>query len=238
MSSEQSTTISMSRADARGPVGALPAISVSAAIIAAAGSVRGGGGGSGAFLISRMPRSSGRAGRHCPTEVAKPKANKKERTVPTFSNYSVTIPMSKVEAAKFRSKKRERTITFQYTSVTSSRPVVNAMTGSPYPFNMGSKDMFRCYMITTALHPPKTRPRKLTSRRLRGKHLAQSTPDQDTAKYEKELVRLCYDSPDQYEEHTGWKASPESIRKWEEVQHEIATGCLESNGRTYLLNKL
>ena len=99
--------------------------------------------------------------------------------------------------------------------------------------------MFRCYMATTTVHPPKTRPRRLTGPRfLRGKHLAQSTPDQNTSKDEKELVRLCYDSPDQYEGHTGWKASPESIRKWEEVQHEIATGCVESNGRTYLLNKL
>ena len=105
MSSKHST-VSMSNADARYPVEALPvnsrAAAVSAARILAAGSVSGGGGGgSGAFLVSKMTCNS-RAGRHCPTGGAKLKANKEEHTVPTFSKYSVTIPMSKVEAAKFQ----------------------------------------------------------------------------------------------------------------------------------------
>ena len=158
--------------------------------------------------------------------------------------YSVTILMTKAEAAKSKSKTKERTLTFHHTSVTSSRPVVNAMSGYPYPFNMGSKDMFRCYMTTTTIHPPKTRPRKppLTARRTR--QAAAATVLDPAArraldsKDEKELVRLYYDSPDQYEEHTGWKASVASIKKWEKIQREISGGYVTSNGKTYLFNKL
>jgi hypothetical protein len=144
---------------------------------------------------------------------------------PMSSQYSVTIPMTKIEVAKSKSKSKERTLTFHHTSVTSAGKVVNAMTGYSYPFHMGSREMFRCYMITTTIQPPKTRPRKRID-------------SKDESSNEKELIRLCYDSPDQYEEHTGHKASKETIKKWEILQHEIAGGCVRSNGKTYLFNKL
>ena len=67
------------------------------------------------------------------------------------------IPLTKVEAAKRRSKTLTYKVTFHYTSITSSNHAVNAATGNPYPFNVGSKDMFRCYMPMTTLHPTLTR---------------------------------------------------------------------------------
>ena len=132
------------------------------------------------------------------------------------NTHTVTIPMTKLEAAKSKSKSKERKITFHYTPITSSDPAVNAATGAPYPFNMGTRDMFRCYMVTTTIHPVLTRPRKRAC-----------------LKDEKETIRLFYDSPEQCELHTGKPLNDTAKEKWNKVQREIANGCVTSNGKKY-----
>jgi hypothetical protein len=137
---------------------------------------------------------------------------------------TITIPMTKLEAAKTKSKSKEKNIELHYTSITSSQPVVNAVTGSPYPFNMGTRDMFRCYMVTTTLHHPRTRQRIIKPTKNR-------KPIKDVN--EKETIRLFYDSPDQYEQHMDTTLSDEIVKRWNNIQQEIADGSVTSNGKLY-----
>ena len=137
---------------------------------------------------------------------------------------SIIIPMTKLEAAKSKSKSKDKKIELHYTSITSSEPVVNAVTGSPYPFNMGTRDMFRCYMVTTTLHPPRVRQRIIKPTKNR-------KPIKDEA--EKETIRLFYDSPEQYEQQMGSELSKESKNRWHKVQREITNGYVISNGQMY-----
>jgi hypothetical protein len=141
--------------------------------------------------------------------------------------HSVIVHQTKAEASRRRSGALERKITFHYNSITSPLQAVNAQTGEPYPFNAGSKDMFRCYVSTMTIHPPKIHPRRVA--RVPKVRPAGAAPAAET----KETVRLFYDTPEQYEEHTGTVLSDRAKERWSDVQHELVSGTVVSGTKTY-----
>jgi len=141
--------------------------------------------------------------------------------------HAVTFLLTKAEAIRMRTKSPMRKITFHYNSITSTLPAVNAQTGDPYPFNVGSKDVFRCYVSTMTIHPPKIRPRKVAS-------APKTRPRGVVAVTEmKETIHLFYDTPEQYEEHTGTVLSDRIKERWGDLQHELASGTIVSGTKTY-----